>query len=127
MGNARFPHCSRISERTFFSLRHMPLIPISHGDGLVASVVEAARGAGTLALAFFRPGAATSAGISHKAGGSPVTEADYLVDRFLKQRLESLVPEAGWLSEETADTSAPLLKGIFLLVDPVDATRSFFK
>lgn len=81
----------------------MPLIPISHGDGLVASVVEAARGAGTLALAFFRPGAATSAGISHKAGGSPVTEADYLVDRFLKEHLETLVPEAGWLSEETKD------------------------
>jgi len=81
----------------------MTLVPISHGDGLVASFVEAARGAGTLALAFFRPGAATSAGISHKAGGSPVTEADYLVDRFLKEHLETLVPEAGWLSEETKD------------------------
>jgi myo-inositol-1(or 4)-monophosphatase len=105
----------------------MTLVPISHGDGLVASFVEAARGAGTLALAFFRPGAATSAGISHKAGGSPVTEADYLVDRFLKQRLETLVPEAGWLSEETADTSARLSKDIVLVVDPIDGTRGFMR
>jgi hypothetical protein len=105
----------------------MPLIPISHGDGLVASVVEAARGAGTLALAFFRPGAATSAGISHKAGGSPVTEADYLVDRFLKEHLETLVPEAGWLSEETKDTSARLSKEIVLVVDPIDGTRGFMR
>ena len=103
----------------------MTLVPISHGDGLVASFVEAARGAGTLALAFFRPGAATSAGISHKAGGSPVTEADYLVDRFLRQRLETLVPEAGWLSEETEDTPARLSKDIVLVVDPIDGTRGF--
>ena len=93
------------------------MVPISHAGALVASFVEAARGAGTLALAFFRPGAATSAGISHKAGGSPVTEADYLVDRFLRQRLETLVPEAGWLSEETADTSARLSKDIVLVVE----------
>ncbi|MFZ0507694.1 MAG: 3'(2'),5'-bisphosphate nucleotidase CysQ [Methylocella sp.] len=105
----------------------MTLVPISHGDGLAASFVEAARGAGTLALGFFRPGAATSAGISHKAGGSPVTEADYLVDRFLRRRLETLVPEAGWLSEETADTSARLSKDIVLVVDPIDGTRGFMR
>ncbi|MGH6835809.1 MAG: 3'(2'),5'-bisphosphate nucleotidase CysQ [Methylocella sp.] len=103
------------------------MVPISHGDGLVASFAAAARGAGTLALAYFRPGAATSAGISLKPGGSPVTEADYLVDRFLRQRLETLVPEAGWLSEETADTSARLSKDIVLVVDPIDGTRSFMR
>ncbi|MGH6822287.1 MAG: 3'(2'),5'-bisphosphate nucleotidase CysQ [Methylocella sp.] len=105
----------------------MTLVPISHGDGLVVSFLEAARGAGALALAYFRPGAPTSAGISHKAGGSPVTEADYLVDRFLRQRLETLVPEAGWLSEETEDSSARLAKDIVLVVDPIDGTRSFMR
>ncbi len=103
----------------------MTLVPLSHGDGLAASFVDAARVAGTLALAYFRSGAVTSAGISHKAGGSPVTEADYLVDRFLRQRLETLVPEAGWLSEETEDTSARLSKDIVIVVDPIDGTRSF--
>jgi myo-inositol-1(or 4)-monophosphatase len=105
----------------------MTLVPISHGDSLAVSFVDAARGAGTLALAYFRPGAVTSAEISHKAGGSPVTEADHLVDRFLRQRLETLVPEAGWLSEETADTSARLSKDIVLVVDPIDGTRSFMR
>jgi myo-inositol-1(or 4)-monophosphatase len=105
----------------------MTLVPISHGDGLAASFVDAARVAGTLALVFFRPGAATSAGISHKVGGSPVTEADYLVDRFLRQRLATMVPEAGWLSEETEDTSARLSKDIVFVVDPIDGTRSFMR
>ncbi len=111
----------------FFSHWHLTLGPISHGDGLASSFVEAARGAGKLALAFYRPGAVTSAEISHKAGGSPVTEADYLVDRFLRQRLQSLVPEAGWLSEETEDTSARLTKDIVLVVDPIDGTRGFMR
>jgi myo-inositol-1(or 4)-monophosphatase len=92
---------------------------------LADAAVEAARGAGELALAFFRPGAATSAGVSHKPGGSPVTEADFAVDRFLKQRLESLLPEAGWLSEETEDTPARLSKSLVFVVDPIDGTRGF--
>jgi len=101
------------------------LIPISHGNGLVDSFVEAARNAGELALAYFRPGATTRAEIAHKAGGSPVTEADFLVDRFLRQRLETLLPEAGWLSEETEDSPARLSKNLVFVVDPIDGTRGF--
>jgi myo-inositol-1(or 4)-monophosphatase len=103
----------------------MTLIPISYGDALVDSFVEAARHAGEMALAYFRPGTTTRAEISHKAGGSPVTEADYLVDRFLKQRLETLLPEAGWLSEETEDSLARLSKNLVFVVDPIDGTRGF--
>jgi len=101
------------------------LSSISHADALVASFAEAARSAGDLALGFFRPGGRTSAEVSHKAGGSPVTEADLLVDRFLKERLSALVPEAGWLSEETEDSSARLSKELVLVVDPIDGTRGF--
>ncbi len=103
----------------------MTLIPISYGDALVDSFVEAARHAGEMALAYFRPGMTTHAEISHKAGGSPVTEADFLVDRFLKQRLETLLPEAGWLSEETEDSLARLSKNLVFVVDPIDGTRGF--
>jgi myo-inositol-1(or 4)-monophosphatase len=103
----------------------MTLIPISYGDALVDSFVEAARHAGEMALAYFRPGTTTHAEISHKAGGSPVTEADYLVDRFLKQRLETLLPEAGWLSEETEDSLVRLSKNLVFVVDPIDGTRGF--
>lgn len=113
------------SNLTFLICRRIDLSPISHADSLVVSFVEAARSAGDLALAFFRPGDRTSAEISHKAGGSPVTEADLLVDRFLKQRLSGLAPEAGWLSEETEDTSARLSKELVLVVDPIDGTRGF--
>ena len=45
----------------------------------------------------------TSARIWSKDGGSPVTEADVAVDTFLKIRLSEMLPEAAWLSEETAD------------------------
>ncbi|WP_174512223.1 inositol monophosphatase family protein [Methylocella tundrae] len=98
---------------------------LSHADGLVASFEEATRRAGELALAFFRHGEKTSAMVSHKAGGSPVTEADHLVDRFLKRRFEELLPEAGWLSEETEDSAERLTKKLVLVVDPIDGTRAF--
>lgn len=81
--------------------------------------------AGKLALEFFRPGQRTSAEVSQKLGGSPVTEADYLVDQFLKQRLEGLVPGAGWLSEESADSPERLSKALVFIVDPIDGTRGF--
>lgn len=105
--------------------RNNDLALITHADGLVASFAEAARIAGELALGFFRPGEMTSAEVSHKAGGSPVTEADFLVDRFLQQRLQALLPDAGWLSEESEDTPARLTKQRVLVVDPIDGTRGF--
>lgn len=98
---------------------------LTDADALVASFEDAARQAGELALRFFRHGENTSAVISHKAGGSPVTEADHLVDSFLKQRFASLLPEAGWLSEETEDSPARLDKQLLLVVDPIDGTRAF--
>jgi myo-inositol-1(or 4)-monophosphatase len=54
-----------------------------------------------------------------------VTEADIAVDDFLKERLSRLVPEAGWLSEETADHPERLARGLVWIVDPIDGTRAF--
>jgi len=95
------------------------------GDALAASFTNAMRDAGELALGYFRQGAKTSAEVTTKAGGSPVTEADFLVDRILKEKLEALVPGAAWLSEETADTDARLSNRLVLIVDPIDGTRAF--
>ena len=92
---------------------------------LLASVIEAARTAGEMALGFFRPGERTSAAVEAKEGGSPVTEADKLVDRFLKQRLNEFAPQAGWLSEETLDTAERLSRRAIFVVDPIDGTRAF--
>ena len=72
-------------------------------DAVVPALAEIVRTAGDLALGFFRPGAKTSAAISKKAGGSPVTEADHAVNRYLEDKLRALLPEAGWLSEESPD------------------------
>jgi len=56
---------------------------------------------------------------------SPVTEADIAVNDFLRQRLSALVPEAGWLSEETEDDFAGRSVATAWIVDPIDGTRAF--
>lgn len=89
--------------------------------GLRAAVQEA----GALALPAFREGARTSAQVWFKAGDSPVTEMDLAVDALLKRRLTALLPEAGWLSEETADDPARLDRPLAWIVDPIDGTRAF--
>jgi myo-inositol-1(or 4)-monophosphatase len=94
-------------------------------EALLAPLSEAAREAGEIALRYFRHGERTHASIEHKAGGSPVTEADVLVDRFLETRLREIVPDAAWLSEEIADTPARLGQKLILIVDPIDGTRGF--
>jgi myo-inositol-1(or 4)-monophosphatase len=81
--------------------------------------------AGDIAMAYFRPGQRTAAAISYKGGGSPVTEADFAVDRFLFEAMRKLAPEAGWLSEETADTDARLARESIVVVDPIDGTHAF--
>jgi myo-inositol-1(or 4)-monophosphatase len=91
----------------------------------VDRILETAREAGALALPFFRPGERTLARFESKEGGSPVTEADRRVDDFLHERLGALLPDAGWLSEETADTDARLSRKSLFIVDPIDGTRAF--
>ena len=88
-------------------------------------LIAAAREAGDVALAWFRRGGTTTAAVHSKAGGSPVTDADFAADAFLKRRLGEAFPEAGWLSEETADTEARLDRRALVIVDPIDGTRAF--
>jgi len=88
---------------------------------------ETAREAGLAALAYFRAGQATRADVWSKAGGSPVTEADIALDRLIAERLRGAMPEAGWLSEETADDPARLSKSLVFVVDPIDGTRAFMQ
>lgn len=92
---------------------------------LLDQFVVAARTAGDLALAYFRHGKRTLATIESKAGGSPVTEADHLVDAYLRDNLLSLRPDIGWLSEETTDTQDRLQRAQVFVVDPIDGTRGF--
>lgn len=92
---------------------------------LLQAVGQSCLEAGALALDLFRPGARTAARTWSKDGGSPVTEADIGVDTFLRVRLSALLPEAAWLSEETADDAKRLSQRFVWVVDPIDGTRAY--
>jgi len=60
-----------------------------------------------------------------KRPDNPVTDADFAADKLLKKRLLELLPEAGWLSEETVDNPNRLSKKFVWVVDPLDGTKEF--
>lgn len=84
--------------------------------------IRTALEAAAQATAAFTPGR-----IAHekKIGGDPVTEADLLLDRLLKEHL--LRDGEGWLSEETRDDRSRLDKQCVWIVDPLDGTREFIE
>ena len=84
----------------------------------IQQALEAAREV----LAEFTPGRIAS---RKKLGGDPVTEADVLLDRTLKDVL--LRNGEGWLSEETVDDQSRLMKERVWIVDPLDGTREFIE
>ncbi|CAN5487048.1 3'(2'),5'-bisphosphate nucleotidase CysQ [soil metagenome] len=62
-----------------------------------------------------------------KVEGSPVCDIDLEVDALLKARLGALLPDAGWLSEETADNRNRLARDRVWVVDPIDGTRDYLR
>jgi myo-inositol-1(or 4)-monophosphatase len=62
-----------------------------------------------------------------KEPGSPVCEVDLDVDAMLRARLTALLPDAGWLSEETADRPDRLAARRVWVVDPIDGTRDYIR
>ncbi len=62
-----------------------------------------------------------------KAPGNPVCEVDLAIDAFIRPRLERIDPDAGWLSEETADDAVRLGRERLWVVDPIDGTRDFIR
>jgi len=91
-----------------------------HSDDLEL-IENAAREAGGIAMRYF--GADNQ--VWHKHGNSPVSEADFAVDRFLTETLRSARPGYGWLSEETEDSDERLSASRIFVVDPIDGTRGF--
>jgi myo-inositol-1(or 4)-monophosphatase len=63
----------------------------------------------------------------NKDGGSPVTEADLAVNKYLCETLLAARPEYGWLSEESADDPSRLSRNHVFVVDPIDGTIAFLK
>ncbi len=62
-----------------------------------------------------------------KDGGSPVTEADLAVNKYLCEILTAARPDYGWLSEESADHPERLSRRHVFVVDPIDGTVAFLK
>jgi myo-inositol-1(or 4)-monophosphatase len=95
----------------------------NQSSGDLALLRDAAVEAGRIAMRFFRK----SPEVWMKDGTSPVSAADYAVDRFLRDALLAARPDYGWLSEETADSAARLSARKTFVVDPIDGTRGFLE
>lgn len=79
--------------------------------------------AGILAAGYFRRDVKSWT----KDHGSPVSEADIVLDKFLHSALIAARPSYGWLSEETADSPDRLNHSRVFVVDPIDGTRGFIR
>ena len=90
----------------------------------LATMRDAAREAGHLALDYMRAGDARS---WDKSPGNPVTDADLAVNALLADRLRTRRPDYGWLSEETSDSLRARQQSRVWVVDPIDGTRAFMK
>jgi myo-inositol-1(or 4)-monophosphatase len=62
-----------------------------------------------------------------KEGGSPVTDADLAVNKFLCDKLTAARPDYAWLSEENTDDPARLSRPAVFIIDPIDGTIAFLK
>lgn len=91
------------------------------------AVIAATREAADMAMASWREGAAPDTRVWEKSKGDPVCDIDIAVDALLKKRLTSIMPNAGWLSEETMDDPARLNARMLWLVDPIDGTRDYVR
>jgi myo-inositol-1(or 4)-monophosphatase len=86
---------------------------------LAATVLPILEQAGSLALPYQHRVRA-----ERKPDGSPVTEADLAVDRFLVEALSEALPDDGILSEEGGRRTAADGAGTWH-VDPIDGTSAF--
>jgi myo-inositol-1(or 4)-monophosphatase len=89
------------------------------------AVIAATREAAGLAMASWRDGSAPDARVWEKSKGNPVCDIDIAVDALLKKRLMAILPDAGWLSEETVDDAQRLAARMVWVVDPIDGTRDY--
>lgn len=90
---------------------------------MLEAISAAARAAGAHAMASWR-GEFRS---WNKSPDELVCELDLEIDAMLSAALAKIDPDAGWLSEETADSAERLLVPRVWVVDPIDGTRDFIR
>lgn len=79
--------------------------------------------AGAAAMVASRRTASRRSDVRRKGPGDFVTAVDLAAERWLRDRLVALVPEAGFLGEETP--SSDLERGLVWCVDPIDGTSNY--
>lgn len=87
---------------------------------LVDEAVELARRAGEFSLGWFR---SADLRIDHKGDGTPVTDADRAVERFLREEIGRAHPGDGIIGEEEGPTASS--NGSHWIIDPIDGTKAF--
>ena len=89
----------------------------------LAAAKEAAHRAGEVILSYYR----SHYEVQSKGVDNPVTTADLAANRVLHETLLGAFPEAGWLSEESADNAARLQHDYVWIIDPIDGTKEFIQ
>ncbi len=84
---------------------------------------QAAREAGAIIARLYRG----EYQVAEKSRGNPVTTADIMANRTIREILEARFPDDAWLSEEDADSPERLDKRRVWIVDPLDGTREFIR
>jgi myo-inositol-1(or 4)-monophosphatase len=89
----------------------------------VVLIERVVREAGAIAREIFNRACQTWA----KKDGSPVTEADLAVNKYLSEHLRAARPDYAWLSEENEDDRSRFSAKRVFVVDPIDGTLAFVK
>ena len=93
---------------------------------MLDAIASAVRDAGDAALAVYRRHVAGGCEVTTKGDGSPLTEADLLVDRMLVPALGRIAPDVPVVTEERSETHGIAARRFFL-VDPIDGTKEFVR
>lgn len=99
--------------------------------GLIPEVIAIARDAGDAIMSVYvgmltADAADSTALVSHKGDGSPLTQADLLAHQTIATQLAELTPDIPVVSEEdVASLQHRKPSGSFWLVDPLDGTKEF--
>jgi histidinol phosphatase-like enzyme (inositol monophosphatase family) len=86
----------------------------------VDEAVDLARRAGQLSLRWF---GRADLRVDRKRDGTPVTDADRAVERFLREEIRASHPDDGIVGEE--EGPRPSSNGCEWILDPIDGTKAF--
>ena len=92
-------------------------------DAELSAAEKAAQEAGDLVMGLFKG----KYDVHEKSKNNPVTTADLEANRIIREKIDSVFPGDGWLSEEDLDSSRRLKCSRVWVVDPIDGTREFIE